>query len=63
MCVSVYFCFQPAHTNSMLLLWPALITERDVDPGVSACEVFIFCILAMTLQKVPGHSVCCPCPG
>lgn len=43
MWVSVYFCSQPANTNFMLLLWLALITECDVDPGVSACEVFVFC--------------------
>lgn len=27
------------------------MTERDVDPGVSAREVFIFRAWAMTLQK------------
>lgn len=32
MCVTVYFCFQPAHTDFTPLLRSALITECDVDP-------------------------------
>lgn len=32
MCVTVYFCFQPAHTDFTPLHRPALITEHDVDP-------------------------------
>lgn len=37
-----------------------LITVCRVDPGVFACELFIFFTPAMTLQKVLGHAACCP---